>query len=448
VNRLLKESTMQIRSVVVVAALGFASFAHGQSPAVQWRIEDGGNGHWYEVIVHEQGRTWYAAAAHSAERGGHLATITSQAEHEFALSLVGMSGPWFAPSLYPDVLQGPWLGAFRHSLDSPWTWVTGEAWDFTAFCSNQPSNQASACLQPELYLHVKLGSLCFGSQGWGDITPDGVCDPEVHGLSASLVEWSADCNGDGIVDYGQILDGTFDDVNGTGVPDICELPVQWRIEDGGNGHWYLLTAEARYWEVHRQAAISLGGHLVAITSAAENAFVYALLPAVNPSAFFIGGIKQSGTWAWDSGEAWGYTNWDVGEPNGVGDQITWIHGSLAPRPATWNDHPAYDYMFRAVIEFDADCNGDGIVDYGQILNGTFADVNSNGVPDCCDAGESCDPCPGDITGGGQVNGVDLAAILGAWGTDGQGKLDCDINDDGTVDAQDLAIVLGGWGNCP
>jgi hypothetical protein len=98
----------------------------------------------------------------------------------------------------------------------------------------------------------------------------------------------------------------------------------------------------------------------------------------------------------------------------------------------------------AIFEWSADCNGDGIVDYGQILNGTFADTDGNGVPDECEV----DPCPGDITGGGQVNGVDLAAILGAWGTDGQGKLDCDINDDGTVDAQDLAIVLGGWGNCP
>jgi ferredoxin len=105
-------------------------------------------------------------------------------------------------------------------------------------------------------------------------------------------------------------------------------------------------------------------------------------------------------------------------------------------------------MRHYIIEWSADCNTDGIVDYGQILDGTFEDANQNGVPDCCDDGGSCEPCPGDITGGGQVNGVDLAAILGAWGTDGQGKFDCDINDDATVDAQDLAIVLGGWGNCP
>jgi hypothetical protein len=58
------------------------------------------------------------------------------------------------------------------------------------------------------------------------------------------------------------------------------------------------------------------------------------------------------------------------------------------------------------------------------------------------------PCPGDVTGGGVVNGVDLAAVLDAWGTDGQGKLNCDTNNDGIVDGADLAAVLGGWGPCP
>ena len=32
-----------------------------------------------------------------------------------------------------------------------------------------------------------------------------------------------------------------------------------------------------------------------------------------------------------------------------------------------------------------DCNGDGLVDYGQILSGSLADANANGVPDICDS---------------------------------------------------------------
>ena len=37
-----------------------------------------------------------------------------------------------------------------------------------------------------------------------------------------MFEWSADCNGDGIVDYGQILDGTLTDADCNGIPDECE----------------------------------------------------------------------------------------------------------------------------------------------------------------------------------------------------------------------------------
>jgi hypothetical protein len=66
------------------------------------------------------------------------------------------------------------------------------------------------------------------------------------------------------------------------------------------------------------------------------------------------------------------------------------------------------------------------------------------VPDTCEI----DPCPGDINESGVVNGIDLAAILAYWGTDGGKFPRTDANRDGTVDAQDLAIVLGGWGNCP
>ncbi len=39
----------------------------------------------------------------------------------------------------------------------------------------------------------------------------------------------------------------------------------------------------------------------------------------------------------------------------------------------------------ALTEWSADCNNDGIVDYGQILNGTLADANANGVPDTCES---------------------------------------------------------------
>jgi hypothetical protein len=47
---------------------------------------------------------------------------------------------------------------------------------------------------------------------------------------------------------------------------------------------------------------------------------------------------------------------------------------------------------------------------------------------------------GDIDGDGNVNGVDLGLLLGAWGGSGLADLNCDD----IVDGADLAIVLGAW----
>lgn len=52
------------------------------------------------------------------------------------------------------------------------------------------------------------------------------------------------------------------------------------------------------------------------------------------------------------------------------------------------------------------------------------------------------PPPGaDLNGDGQINGADLAIVLGQWGTPGS----ADLDGDGVVGGSDLAIVLGSWG---
>ncbi|HRP63525.1 MAG TPA: hypothetical protein PK400_09555, partial [Phycisphaerales bacterium] len=55
-------------------------------------------------------------------------------------------------------------------------------------------------------------------------------------------------------------------------------------------------------------------------------------------------------------------------------------------------------------------------------------------------------CPGDLDANGQVDVLDLLALLGAWGP--CTGCPADLNLDGTVDVQDLLILLGAWGACP
>ena len=50
----------------------------------------------------------------------------------------------------------------------------------------------------------------------------------------------------------------------------------------------------------------------------------------------------------------------------------------------------------------------------------------------------------DLNGDGAVNSLDLAALLGAWGSP---DASADINGDGLVGSADLSMLLNGWGGC-
>ena len=83
-------------------------------------------------------------------------------------------------------------------------------------------------------------------------------------------------------------------------------------------------------------------------------------------------------------------------------------------------------------------NGCPVYVRSATINGTVDD------PDAIIVVEETPPCLGDLDGNGVVNGVDLAMLLGAWGSS---NAEADVSGDGTVDGVDLAIVLGAWGGC-
>jgi hypothetical protein len=448
--------------IVSAAVVALATSAASAQQAVQWRIEDGGNGHWYRVD--SALRTWPNARDFASSIGGHLASVTSASEGDFVIAL----------SVLAEA-SGPWLGGFQDPSASDyaepaagWRWVTGEAWSFVQWCPGEPNDSPNEnCLA--------LGGA--SSTCWNDLPSGGVLG--VFPV-ASIIEWSADCNNDGIVDYGQCRDGSLPDYNLNNIPDCCEAstpcdvgnyPVQWRIADGGNGSWYQSTrpTSAVSWESARELARLQGGHLPVIRSEAENTFVLSLFTDQilgTEWGPFIGGVRDSSAensvcegWKWTTGEpfdflpafstadaaAFGYGPCDT-LCQCLNEQFVWetcLHYWRGECPV-WNSAPTSLTSSVLLVEWSADCNNDGIVDYGQILSGQLADANINGVPDSCEA----DSCPADVTGNDLVDGVDLAAILGAWGTDGQNQYDCDINNDGVVSGTDLAFVLGGWGPCP
>jgi hypothetical protein len=88
---------------------------------------------------------------------------------------------------------------------------------------------------------------------------------------------------------------------------------------------------------------------------------------------------------------------------------------------------------RTAQQVPASVNGDANVDAAEYA-----------VVDLCTltAAGCCRP---DLTGDGKVDGADLGALLGAWGT---ADAAADLDGDGTVSGADLGALLGAWGACP
>lgn len=55
-------------------------------------------------------------------------------------------------------------------------------------------------------------------------------------------------------------------------------------------------------------------------------------------------------------------------------------------------------------------------------------------------------CRGDLNVDGMIDGLDLGAMLSAWGA--CSPLDpADLTSDGWIDSNDLGVLLGAWGDC-
>ena len=152
----------------------------------------------------------------------------------------------------------------------------------------------------------------------------------------------------------------------------------------------------------------------------------------------------------------GNRTWDLIHPNLLGD----VDGDGAVTPTDLSAFPtvfgtgtiepgseAIDFTGDFTIEdediilflkrYDGpieDCDGNGVVDAMQIARGQAPDADLDGSIDDCHV-------PGDITGDGRVDGADLNALLGSWGTSWP---DADFNADGIIDGSDLLFLVSNW----
>ncbi len=202
-------------------SVGIATVSANARSAVQWRVEDGGNGHWYRTVPRDN-RNWIDCVQIATNVGGHLGTLTTPLETAFVVAQI-LDGAHAA------------LGDFQSSLDpnfsepaGGWVWITGEPWIYTNWAPCR-------CERPE-----PNDWSIYGHEDWLTAYSDGLWNDGPYNIwwtTAILIEWSADCNNDSIIDYGQILAGELEDLNANNIPDCCEggVPCSCPADLDGNG---------------------------------------------------------------------------------------------------------------------------------------------------------------------------------------------------------------------
>ena len=227
----------------------------------------------------------------------------------------------------------------------------------------------SACLDcndNDANIHPGAVEVCDGE----DNNCNGNVDEDFDGDGYSSC--NGDCNdNDGAVNPSALeipVNGKDDDCNA----DTPDQPVQW----ADNGHYYLRVdvSAGITWPDAKNAAEGLTylgtqGHLVTVSSAAENLFL-----TNNPElgngdladwleSHWMGGYQPAGSmepdgdWRWITNEEFSYANWHPGEPNNLGDENS-LHFShdFSADGKEWNDATGAEWLSGYVVEFDVNVN--------------------------------------------------------------------------------------------
>lgn len=225
--------------------------------------EDVFNG--YRYRCYEGDITWTEARAMCQSLGGHLVTINSAEEQAFI------------ESQYPGTTG--WIGAYGD--ENGWSWVTGENWSYTNWAQNEPNNTNGE----EWFGHIWSG------MQWNDAADN---DPR-NNQSGYYCE--------------------FDTLYNTGIG----IPSPSENENTAvyNGHTYAYYDTACSWEQANEYCRSMGGHLVTITSAEEQAKVEQIMSEGTMQGYWIGSKRTAsgGDFAWITGEPFEYTKWHTGQPD-------------------------------------------------------------------------------------------------------------------------------------
>ncbi len=305
----------------------------------QWPVSEGGNGHWYGLLIGPS--AWghaqeIAATLNKEGKYGHLATVASQEENQFILDQI-LNGDWDGRPPNLEIPQA-WLGGMTRNAN--WLWVDGEPFDYTNWAFGEPS-------ETEYYPVLAMAG------GEGSVIPEAPLPGEwmsveqwcfgLTGVCATLVEFDTDPE--------------------PPVDTLINL-VQWPESEGGNDHWYAIIPHSMNWWMADSLSGSFEidgerGHLATVISPEENTFIAnEVLLNVWPdtvfalrSEYWLGGYMTIAGWHWVTGEPFSFTNWADSMPGGWPD-----HAALAMVGHGWDINPPFPGQW---IEVLPDCGYGG-----------------------------------------------------------------------------------------
>jgi hypothetical protein len=188
----------------------------------QWSVSQGGNGHYYRLVVATGAVTWDEARIAATNAGGYLATITSSEENAYVSNLIR----GFNSSDWAYTFIGAQKPTNSGSPSSGWTWVTGEPFTYTAWDSGEPNN-AGGTGEDKLIIWANA----WHGGRWNDI----VANPEARFPGSYLVESEAPTGQTVVLAFGQDapfrLRGAFNFYfEATGTTTAATLTPQYKTE--------------------------------------------------------------------------------------------------------------------------------------------------------------------------------------------------------------------------
>lgn len=216
---------------------------------VQWKVADGGNGHWYRLTT--TAGTWHDAENEAVASGGHLVTINDAAEQQWLVTTFGIGGQDSAWIGFTDeAVEGTWVfvagdGGSWQQTEFPCTWpcdgVSTGYVDWHVYADGEPNNNATG--PGEDWALIGEG---IDGMHWGDYSPTSVNYYDQFGIIEHATPAWFDCNDNGIPDPQDIADcdgsAWCSDCNHNDIPDGCDLanqgagfddPAAWSTFDAG-----------------------------------------------------------------------------------------------------------------------------------------------------------------------------------------------------------------------